>query len=226
MVERTTLPDWIRSLIDDIVCEIFFDTRYPRDDPNTISVSEVTRCLRQSWFARMEPRCQINTVDLVLGIEGHRIFLDRLRDYGFVVEYPVCKSVGDGIKLCGRVDAYHPDLDMVLELKITGSAPSEPYDYHVMQTAIYMHMLGARRGFIVYLCRERSRRVVVFSVRRDERLWREAVERARILRDSLVRNEPPPKIRGVWCRYCPYAFDCMKIDREARARRIRGGVKV
>lgn len=208
--------DILRRLFDDIVCETFFETRYPRTNPNVISVTEITQCPRYSWFMRREPRCIIQAVDLILGVEGHRLFLDKLRNYGYVVEWLVCKDIGDGIKICGRLDAYHPDLNEVIDIKITTSPPDEPYEDHRFQVSIYMHMVKASRGYVVYLSRDPHNRVKVFRVKKYDSDWKEAVQRAKMLRDALIKEEPPPCIKGRWCRYCPYSFECMKIEGKAK----------
>ncbi len=198
----------LRELVRDLLCSAYFETRFERGDPRTISVTEVTQCLRYSWFARREPKCIPQVVTLLLGVEGHKLFLSKLQSYGFITEKLVAER-RDGVKLVGRCDAWHPDLDVVVEFKTCRKVPPEPYDDHVFQARIYAELLRARNIFIVYVAREMPYDVKVFSVS-PKHVLDKAFERAKILSRCLEKAEIPPRDRGRWCRYCPYSFECAK----------------
>jgi len=204
----------IKEMVRDLICEAYFESRFERRD-DVISVTEVTQCLRYSYFARKEPRCVPQSYAMLLGIAGHRLFLSKLERLGFMVEKLVAEK-RDGIKLVGRCDAWHPDLDIVLELKTCFKPPDEPYDDHVFQVRIYGALLKARKLYIVYIPRDGINAMKVFYVHPDRKVLDEAFARAKKLIDALKTGEPPDPERGRWCRYCPYAFTCRKSQAKAR----------
>jgi len=205
---------------DDLLCRVWERTRFPRSDPKHISVTEVTQCLLYSYMARVEPRCVPQVVSLLLGVQGHRIMAEALEFHGWLVEKLVCVE-RDGVKLCGRVDAYHPDLDVVAEFKFVNTVPEEPYEDHVKQIRIYMAMLGARHGIIVYFSRDPRNRTKVFFVAPRRRALDEAIERAKTLSRALEEMKPPRPEPGRWCRFCPYAFECHQIRGKNRKKTAR-----
>jgi len=209
----------IRDLVKDLVCETYFETRFERKDPKTISVTEVTQCLRYSYFTRKQPRCVPQVMSLLMGVQGHRLFLSKLQRYGFIVEKLVIEK-REGIKLVGRCDAWHPDLDIVIELKTCSKAPDKPYDDHVFQVRIYGEMLRARKLYIVYVPRDTVEGIQVFEVY-PKSVLDKAFERAIELSKAIELDDPPSRDSGRWCRYCPYAFECRSADGRFRKRSKR-----
>lgn len=208
------------EFFDSVLCRAFERSRYPRENPNVISVTEVTQCLRYSYFMRRKPICAPQVVPLLLGIEGHRIIAEYLQEEGFITERLVCGE-RDGIRLCGRVDAYHPDRNIVVEVKFVESPPKEPYEDHEFQTQIYMAMLEAKMGYIVYYSRDPLNRTRVFHVFPSDRVLDEAFERAKILRDALLNDKPPPAEKGRWCRWCQYRYECYQLNRKGSKPRTK-----
>lgn len=203
------------DFFDSVLCKAWERSRYPRDNPYSISVTEVTQCLRYSYFARVKPVCVPQVTSLLLGIEGHRVFADILGEYGWLTEKLICIA-RDGVRLCGRVDAYHPDLNAVVDFKFVEKPPREPYEDHVFQVQVYMAMLNAERGYVVYFSRDPRERTRVHRVFRSDRSLEKAIERAQLLSASLVLNDPPKPERGRWCRWCPYKFDCIRAGKRDR----------
>ena len=199
------------DFFDEVLCRAFERARFPRTNPSVISVTEVTQCLRYSYFMRKMPKCAHQVVPLLLGIEGHKLVAEYLQEEGFITERLVCRNK-DGIRICGRVDAYHPDENIIVEVKFVESPPEEVYEDHEFQTQIYLGLIGAKMAYVVYYSRDPTRRTRVFRVYPSERAVESAFARAQILHQSLINDFPPPAEKGRWCKWCQYRFDCYKLS--------------
>ncbi|MEM4003958.1 MAG: Dna2/Cas4 domain-containing protein [Ignisphaera sp.] len=172
---------------------------------DVIHVSEVTGCLRKSYYLRtrastISPRSAI----LLLGGSIHEALEEVLRRKGYLVEHQVSLQL-DGFKLVGTIDAYHPDEGAVLELKTVHEIPSKPFENHVAQANIYSIMASAKNAFVVYLSRKDGK-VKIFRVDPDRRMLKWAVERARTLRASLLARQPPQREKSPLCNYCEFSL--------------------
>lgn len=184
----------------------------PKPDPSVIHVSEVTTCLRRSFYNRRVTSnnfAHVSDQDAVrraVGIIMHGALASALRDSGVDAEVSVAVDLG-GFKLVGRADAVLDNA--VVEFKFVNKLPDRPSEEHIMQVTAYMYMLKLRRGYVVYIDRN-SGRVRVFPVAFSARTWRKIVERAKLFHKHLVENRIPPRERGPWCHGCEWYWFCMK----------------
>lgn len=187
-------------------------TRHRRPPDDVIHVSDVTGCLRKSWFARRRPETsEAQNVILRIGEGLHRELQEFLVSrYGWHAEvearYPVEYDGGE-FELVGHADLVSPDNEVV-EIKTTNKIPGDgPYPSHRMQVNSYLYMLKARQGYVLYI-EKGTGRIRVYPVQFSPKLWGETVKRAITLHRAIKRGKPPKPERGPLCNYCPYRFDC------------------
>jgi CRISPR-associated exonuclease Cas4 len=193
-----TVYSWFRELVEQ-------RRRAYRD--NVIHVSEVAGCLRRAWYERVRPQPALdpNNVVIMVGNGVHEKLQELLAEKGWQSEVEAKYKVKD-FWLVGHADLYHPEEQVVLELKTSSKVPEEPYRGHALQINSYIFMLRAKRGYIVYVARDGG--VKVFEHRFDKRLWSETVKRAMQLHEAVAERRKPPAEKGPHCRFCPYKWYC------------------
>jgi len=204
--EDVTSRSFYESLISSVVGQ-----EVPKD-VSTIWVSEVTKCLRQSYFTRLKPRG-------FTGPQAVKVFIGRLvhegletllkSKYNVVTELRVDYRVED-FRIVGRVDAVSlGGEEVIIEFKVVGDVPSEPYLEHVRQVKYYGVLTGVGRGVLVYISRDGH--ILPYIIRcGDVRVKDELLSRARELHNSLKWGRPPKPERDTSCINCPYRLECFK----------------
>ena len=203
MIDERTVNSWLLKAAQKYVRVV---------DPSTIFVGEVVfPCLRAAYFNRVRaPRPSPVEALKSLGTEIHRMIQDVLKEEGWEAEVGLGLEL-EGFKLVGRADAVRfNDEGMpaeVLEIKTVNGEKSEPLQSHVLQLQVYMELLNARRGTLIYIDRA-SGRVKVFAVRRNPSALESVKRRAATLHKALTKHEPPPAVTGPWCAVCPHKDRC------------------
>ena len=198
MLTAETVYGWFRKLIE---------RRRRLYSSDRIHVSEVSGCLRRAYYERTRPRPALNpsNVVMLIGDGVHEKLQGLLAKDGWLAEVEARYRIKD-FWLVGHADLYHPDEQLVVELKITNKAPENPYKNHLMQLNAYLYMLRARKGHIVYI--DRGGSIKVHDTSFDKHLWRQTILRAITLREAITRKTIPSKEPGPWCTYCPYKWLC------------------
>jgi len=182
----------------------------PADRLDTVYVTELTGCLRRSWYRRkLGYRV---TKEMLAGRAVHAELLERVVEdlpvaYAEAekkVEYVI--SVGDvDIWLVGRVDLFIADGDMrtFVEFKTSDWI----FDEHIEQANIYAAMLNIDKFYICYMPKSDEVKCKEFT-----RTWAElnVVERVKRFVEALTKDEPPQKEEDAWCYYCEFRNMCRK----------------
>ncbi len=210
MAEEVTVTagkvkDWIREIIEQNM-RVVFNNR-------TIHVSEVTGCLRKSYYNRkLATRLtELQQISILFGNGIHHQLQELLRGKGWVIEYEVRYNFKK-FELIGHVDAYNPKNNIILEIKSTSKAPEKPYEEHVRQINAYLAMTKSKKGYIIYITK--NGRVKVFPITFDKKLWDNTIKRAFYLFYSLRDNKPPKPEPSILCKYCPWKWRCYKRKEE------------
>ena len=200
MVRESTVYGWFRKALE-IHQRIFHDN-------NVIHVSEVTGCLRKSWYARKFPVKTIDTVNIIMSIGNgvHSLLQEYLASEGWKSEVRVEWNFRK-FRLVGHIDLYHPENNIVIELKTTSKKPKEPYPSHLMQLNAYLRMISADKGYIVYVSRDGH--VKVFQHSFSKQLWSQTIKRAFRLWHALKENNPPDPEPSPLCNYCSFKWRCI-----------------
>jgi len=184
--------------------------REPINDSSTVYVTELTGCVRRSWYKRRYGYRV--TRDMIVGTAIHsdvllRVALLMERSYDVVaVEKKVEKLLnvnGNDIWLVGRVDLYIADKERNIKTFVEFKTSEWIFEEHVEQGNIYSVMLDVDKFYICYMPKSDTVKCKEF-----ERTWTESdiIERIK----QLLSNAEPPRREGVWCSYCEFKNLCKK----------------
>ncbi len=178
-------------------------------NPRIVYVTDLAACSHKRIMRLNYPLLSFQfEPQLILGDLVHRGLQQILAANGdarWRAEVEVEREVdidGDKVLLKGRADLVSYDEDgraeTVVEIKTARSLPEEaPLEHHVLQLRIYMQLLGAKQGVLLYVTPERIVEYPVDPSPLDiEQLVRETVYDMRIPRYEWE------------CRYCPYRKFC------------------
>jgi len=201
-----------RSFYERVIAEALL-SNVPRE-PNKLYVTEVARCLRESYFRRTRPQAFMGTqaVRAFIGKLVHEglesLVVNALRSASHEVRREL--DLGD-VKVSGRADVVSVgDQEVIVEFKTCGDIPSEPYQDHIKQLKYYMAMFGIRRGVLVYISRDGEILPYIVSLDSPKSVMEEIAYRARALYEALTNGRPPKPEKGEWCGRCAYRFECLK----------------
>ncbi len=175
---------------------------------DVINVSEITGCLRKSYYTRLyplRPREAISLVIMSFGNGIHSQLQEHLTAKGWMSEVEVSWDLRY-FRLVGHADLYHPGKNIVIELKTTSRVPDKPYHSHIMQLNSYQAMLRAEKGYLIYIARDG--RVEVYPHKYDKQLWNQTIKRAFHYYFSLQKKRTPKPEPSPLCKYCPFKWKC------------------
>ena len=191
-----------RRIITDVVKRISQDIKPETEKDNKIiHFSEVVRCLRRSYFDRVDPLEQ----------KGLR-FLDLFRElmrkmpYGAVHgEFSV-----DNIKLKIYADMIIDDVIIVFR-----PVPKPP-EKLIPSDALYLNaclwILDKTDGIVVYFADNGDE--VSFSLVRENKMFEESIRRVRILNNLLEEKKIPVLEPSSECITCQYYEKCYSIEKK------------
>ncbi|WP_261310152.1 CRISPR-associated protein Cas4 [Saccharolobus shibatae] len=116
------------------------------------------------------------------------------------VEVPVSKEItidGEVYKLIGRIDARKDNT--IIEIKTSKSDVGIPREEHMLQLKIYINMLNASYGILLYITPDRITEFYVDTGITDDKL-------AELAQDYIYARHTP---KHDWeCKYCVFAKVC------------------
>ncbi|HET6516630.1 MAG TPA: Dna2/Cas4 domain-containing protein [Nitrosopumilaceae archaeon] len=183
----------IKKAIDSIGKEV--ELQIDVNDIKTIHLDEVVRCLRRSYYDRIEPKEVEKTgfTDLVGG-------LLRSKGYGSKIdEFEI-----DGLKLKGQTDMIVDDV--VFVFRSAHKLPDNPIAYDLLYLNACMWIFDKAEGILVYLTGDKKE--TSFSLSRNKKMFEEVVRRVRVFNDLLKEKKVPILEPSVECNDCQYYEKC------------------
>ncbi len=181
----------------DVIEQVYAAMNPTISDESTVTVDEVSGCLRSSFFDRKNP-----------SESTHKQMMSKIMQKSAlsIMEKPQEGQLdaGSGVKIVGRAERVEDDVAMLF--RTVDELPEMPYAEHFIQLNTYLHMFDKPEGVIVYFDREGNE--MEFQVPKSERLLNETKRRARIL-NTLVKNDIVPMIEpSERCLDCPHNEKC------------------
>lgn len=183
----------IKNAIDSIGKEV--ELQINKSDIKTIHLDEVVRCLRRSYYDRVEPKEieRIGFTDLV----G-----DLLRSKGYgskISEFEI-----DELKLKGQTDMIVDDV--VFVFRSADKLPEDPIAHDLLYLNACMWIFDKKEGILVYLTGDKKE--ASFSLSRDKKMFEEVIRRIRVLHDLLKEKKVPILEPSDECNNCQYYEKC------------------
>ena len=183
----------IKNAIESVGRELEY--RYKKDDISKIHASEVTGCLRRSYYDRIDEieRDRTSFSDLIGG-------MFRQLEYG---AQPKDFSLED-INLETQADLIVDDLVMVF--RSTGEHTESPPAKDLLYINACMYAYDKVDGVIIYITG--SGEEISFSVTKNKKMFEETIRRVRVLNDLLKEKKTPILETSIECSGCQYYERC------------------
>jgi CRISPR-associated exonuclease Cas4 len=186
-----------RSLIQNAIDSIGKELEPELDvkDIKTIHLHETVRCLRRSYYDRIDP-LQINRTtfsDLLSGL------LRKLKHGSEPGEF-----VLEDLKLKGQADMIVDDAVMIF--RSAKELPENPLSSDVLFLNACLWIFNKGDGILVYLTGERKE--ISFSLTKNRKMFEEVVRRVRVLSDLLKEQKVPILEPSEECSACQYYERC------------------
>ncbi len=183
----------IKNAIESIGREI--EPKIDPKDNKTIYIHEVVRCLRRSYYDRINPievrRTSFN--NLLTGL------LQKMEYGGKDGEYSI-----EDLTLKGKADMIVDDAIMIF--RSTLQAPDTPFAVDLLYLNACMWIFKKDEGIVVYLTPDGKE--ASFSLSKENKMFEELVRRVRVLRDLLEEKKVPILEPSVECSSCQYYERC------------------
>lgn len=173
------------------------DLRMSQIDPKdkkTIHLPEVVRCLRRSYYDRVDP------------IDEGKKFEDLLGE--LLRKLPYGSRVGEfainEVKLKAQAEMIVDDV--VIKFKTADKLPEDPFAEDILYVNACLWIYNKIEGIIVYMTGEGER--VSFYLSRDKKMFEEIIRRVRVLSDLLGENKVPILEPSPECMDCQYYERC------------------
>ena len=186
---RTTIQNAIKSIGNEL--EVNIDSK----DFETIHLQEVVRCMRRSYYDRLEP----------LEIE-RRGFNELLSGLLRKLEYgsnPKDFDINE-IKLRGQADMIVDDA--ILLFRSATEELENPHASDVLYLNACMWIYDKEDGMVVYITGDRKEST--FSLTRNKKMFEDTIRRVRVLNNLLKEGKTPILEPSEECTECQYYERC------------------
>lgn len=192
----------IKSSIDAIGREL--DVKIDAADMQTINLHEVVRCLRRSYYDRVDPKDieRRGFNDLLAGL---------LHKVGYGAESG--RYEFDGIKLEGQADMMVDDA--VILYRSASEPPETPRAPDLLFLNACLWIFDKPDGIIIYITGDR--RESSFSLARNKKMFEETIRRTRVLNSLLKEGRVPVLEPSTDCSACQYYQRCFIKEKIGRS---------
>ena len=192
---KQVVRDAIDSIGEDISLKI--DTK----DINTIYLHEATKCLRRSFYDRMDPlETEQTQFNKVLG--G---LFRKMKSNATVGKY----DLDGGLALKGQADMIKDEV--VLLFRSIDKFPENPLAVDMLYLNACMWLFDKIEGVIVYITPDGKEDS--FVTNRNQKMFEEVVRRTKIFHDLLEKNNADPKAKPPIIEPSLDCLDCQYYER-------------
>ena len=192
----------VNNALDALVRETEQQISDPQNSKN-ISLGEVCRCMRRSYYDRFEK------------IEDSQKSFAKLFG-GLIRKLPYGSKIGEfaieDITLKGQADMIVDDV--VIIFRSANTIPDTPFASDVLYLNGCMWIFNKTDGVIVYLTHDGTH--VPFSVMREKRVFEEAIRRVRVYSNLISDKKVPILEPSSECSTCQYYERCFMKKNEGK----------
>ena len=195
---KQIVRDAIESLGEDVGLKI------EPNDFQTIYLQEVVKCLRQSYYDRIDPlKQEQSSLNKILG--G---LFRKLKSRATMGDY----DIKDGIKLKGQADMVVRDVVMIF--RSVDAFPENPLPSDILYLNACMWMFDKIEGVIVYITPDGKEDS--FVTNRNQRMFEEVIRRTKVFHDLLNEKKVPIIEPSKDCQDCQYYERCYIKKKEGK----------
>ena len=192
---KQVVRDAIDSIGEDISLKI--DTK----DINTIYLHEATKCLRRSFYDRMDPlETEQTQFNKVLG--G---LFRKMKSNATTGRY----DMDGGLVLKGDADMIKDDV--ILIFRSVDKFPENPMPADMLYLNACMWLFEKIEGVIVYITPDGKEES--FVANRNQKMFEEVIRRTKVLHDLLEKNKADPKAKPPIIEPSRDCLDCQYYER-------------
>ena len=192
---KQVVRDAIDSIGEDISLKI--DTK----DINTIYLHEATKCLRRSFYDRMDPlETEQTQFNKVLG--G---LFRKMKSNATTGKY----DMDGGLVLKGEADMIKDDV--ILIFRSVDKFPENPMPADMLYLNACMWLFEKIEGVIVYITPDGKEDS--FVANRNQKMFEEVIRRTKVLHDLLEKNKADPKAKPPIIEPSLDCLDCQYYER-------------
>jgi len=192
---KQVVRDAIDSIGEDVSLKI--DTK----DINTIYLHEATKCLRRSFYDRMDPLDTAQTqFNKVLG--G---LFRKMKSNATTGKY----DMDGGLVLKGEADMIKDDV--ILIFRSVEKFPENPMPVDMLYLNACMWLFDKIEGVIVYITPDGKEDS--FIANRNQKMFEEVIRRTKVLHDLLEKNKADPKAKPPIIEPSLDCLDCQYYER-------------
>jgi len=192
---KQVVRDAIDSIGEDVSLKI--DTK----DINTIYLHEATKCLRRSFYDRMDPLDTAQTqFNKVLG--G---LFRKMKSNATTGKY----DMDGGLVLKGEADMIKDDV--ILIFRSVDKFPENPMPVDMLYLNACMWLFEKIEGVIVYITPDGKEDS--FVANRNQKMFEEVIRRTKVLHDLLEKNKADPKAKPPIIEPSLDCLDCQYYER-------------
>ena len=200
---RSITHNAIRSIGNELEIEI--DSK----DIQTIHLQEVTKCLRRSYYDRIDP----NEIER-RGFNELLSGLLRKLQYGSEPkEFAI-----DKIKLKAQVDMITDDSILLFRSALYELENPQANDILFLNACMWIY--DKVDGVIVYITGDK--REITFSLTRNKKMFEEIIRRVRVLNDLLKEQKTPILEPSSDCSDCQYFERCFMKKKSSKQISLMG----
>jgi len=192
----------IKNAVDSIGREMA--PKIDAKDTQTIHLHEVVRCLRRSYFDRVDP-LEVERrgfTDLVSSLLGNMKYGTKSGEFKM-----------QEINLSGKADMIVDDVIMIF--RSTNESLENPLGEDLLYLNACMWIFNKPEGIIIYVAADKKE--TSFTLSRNTSMFEELSRRVRIFNDLLKENKVPILEPSDECRNCQYYERCYVKKRIGRS---------
>ena len=196
---KQVVRDAIDSIGEDVSLKI--DTK----DINTIYLFEATKCLRRSFYDRIDPlETEHTQFNKVLG--G---LFRKMKSQSSTGKY----DMTGGLTLKGQVDMIKDDVVMIF--RSIDKFPENPMPADMLYVNACMWMFDKIEGIITYITRDGKEDSFVST--KNQKMFEEVIRRTKVFNDLLKEKKKPIIEPSMECLNCQYYGRCFQKPKEGKS---------
>jgi len=184
----------IKNSIESVGKEL--DYKIDLENVNKIHVNEVTKCMRRSYYDRIDPAEPERTrfSDLLGG-------MFRKLDYGSI---PATYDLKNGVSLEAQSDMIADDVVMIF--RSVSEFPEDPFAKDILYLNACLWIYNKVDGIIVYI--DGVGNEASFALTKDKKMFEELVRRVQTFRTLVSEKKVPQVEPSTECSTCQYYERC------------------